>query len=512
MTTVLEQPVKAETEVHAQTPADAQSPPDAPTLVPKTHTRAPSSGRTWTLTPDSERPAPRIEPRRNTSTIRTVDVIRLFGCAAAAIAFTGWLYFFALPLEGFLGFVVISYLLFLLLFGLLTAFDENGPTVRDRLVTVFVNSLAFLLLLALFSVVIYTIGRGLQPLGNLNFFMQDMSNAGPLDPLTQGGVLHAVVGTLIMITIALAISIPLGLMTAVFLSEFPGRYARFVRTVVEAMTALPSIVAGLFIYATIIVFFGFNRSGFAASLAITVMMLPIIIRSADVVLRLVPGNLKEASRALGASTWKTVWNVTLPTARSGLTTAIILGTARGIGETSPVLLTAGATTFFNANPFSGPMTSLPLTTFTFVKSPELNMIARGFGTAAVLMALVLVLFLLARAIGGRGPGQLTRRQQRARTSASRDDDYRFRARELGMSRAQKAVAPSIASPAPATAASKARIFSRMQALRARAGRPVASAAPEPHATEPHAIEAPTPALHANPSPTPETDTPEVIPS
>lgn len=391
----------------------------------------PPAARTWTR----EQNPPEVsgpEPRRQTSTLRTVDVIRALGSAAAALAFTSWIYFFALPLQGELGFILIAYGFFLLIFGLLTAFDENGPTVRDRMVALIVQSVAVLMLLALFSVVIYTVGRGLEPLGNLNFFIEDMSNAGPLDPLSAGGIIHAVVGTLIMITIALAISIPLGLLTAVFLSEFPGPYARFVRTVVEAMTALPSIVAGLFIYATVIVFFGFNRSGFAASLAITVMMLPIIIRSADVVLRLVPGNLKEASRALGASTFKTVWNVTLPTARSGLTTAIILGTARGIGETSPVLLTAGATTFLNLNPFAGPMTSLPLTTFTFVKSPELNMIARGFGTAAVLMVLVLILFALARAIGGRGPGQLSPRQQRTRARQSKDDDYRYRARDLGL--------------------------------------------------------------------------------
>ena len=378
------------------------------------------------------------EPKRSTSTIRTVDVIRLLGCAAAAIGFTSWLFFYALPLQGELGFVLVAYGIFLVLFTLLTAFDENRPTVRDRVVAVIVQSLAFLLLLALFSVVLYTVGRGVESLGHLNFFTQDMGNAGPLDPLTEGGIIHAISGTLIMITIALAISIPLGLLTAIFLTEFPGRYSRFVRTVVEAMTALPSIVAGLFIYATIIVTLGFNRSGFAASLAITVMMLPIIIRSADVVLRLVPGNLKEAARALGSSTWRTVWTVTLPTARSGLTTAIILGTARGIGETSPVLLTAGATTFLNLNPFSGPMTSLPLTTFTFVKSPELGMIARGFGTAAVLMVLVVILFALARAIGGRGPGQLSTRQQRARARQSKHDDYRFRAKELGLATATAA--------------------------------------------------------------------------
>ena len=392
----------------------------------------PEAPRTWIRRSEMTEPPKGVELRRSTTTIRTVDVIRLFGSAAAALGFTSWIYFFALPLQGELGFIVIAYVVFVALFALLTSFDENRVTVKDRIVSVFVHSLAALLLIALFSVVIYTVGRGIAPLGNLNFFTEDMSNAGPLDPLTQGGVLHAVLGTLIMIAIALAISIPLGLLTAVFLSEFPGRYAKFVRTVVEAMTALPSIVAGLFIYATIIVFLGFNRSGFAASLAITVMMLPIIIRSADVVLRLVPGNLKEAARALGASTWRTVWTVTLPTARSGLTTAIILGTARGIGETSPVLLTAGATTFLNVNPFSGPMTSLPLTTFTFVKSPELNMIARGFGTAAVLMVLVLILFALARAIGGRGPGQLSTRQQRARTRQSKDDDYRYRAKALGV--------------------------------------------------------------------------------
>ncbi|GGK96203.1 phosphate transport system permease protein PstA [Salinibacterium xinjiangense] len=408
---------------------------EAPTALAPAHVAPPvSSPRTWIRDAAMATPPGAAEARRSTATVRTVDVIRMLGSAAAAVGLTAWLYFFALPLQGQLGFVLISYLIFLILFAILTSFDENRITVKDRLIAVFIQSLAFILLLALFSVVIYTFGRGLAPLGNLNFFIEDMSNAGPLEPLTQGGVLHAVVGTLIMITIALAISIPLGLLTAVFLSEFPGRYASFVRTIVEAMTALPSIVAGLFIYATLIVFLGFNRSGFAASLAITVMMLPIIIRSADVVLRLVPGNLKEASRALGASTWRTVWNVTLPTARSGLTTAIILGTARGIGETSPVLLTAGATTFLNLNPFNGPMTSLPLTTFTFVKSPELTMVARGFGTAAVLMVLVLILFALARAIGGRGAGQLSVRQQRARTRQSRDDDYRYRRRELGLDR------------------------------------------------------------------------------
>ncbi|MFM9134339.1 MAG: PstA family ABC transporter permease, partial [bacterium] len=203
---------------------------------------------------------------------------------------------------------------------------------------------------------------------------------------------------------------------------------RFVRTITEAMTALPSIVAGLFIYAFLILILGLDKSGFAAAMAISVMMLPIIIRASDVVLRLVPGALKEAAYALGAGQWRTVWYVTLPTARSGLMTAIILGTARGIGETSPVLLTAGFTAALNTNPASGPMVSLPLATFEFVKSPEQTMIVRGFGTAAVLMLLVLVLFVIARIIGGRGAGNLSKLQQRRRKAQSVQDAQRFNSR------------------------------------------------------------------------------------
>ena len=377
-------------------------------------------------------PATIDEPRRNTGSLRRTDVFALLGAAVAGISLSAWLVTQLQLFQGPLAFGVVAYLLFLLFYAVVVRFDESDLAVRDRIVAVIVHSLAVVMLFALAIVVIFTFVKGGEALVHANFFTADMSSTGPLDPLSSGGILHAIAGTLIMTTMALAISIPLGVATAIYLSEFPGRFSRLIRTVVEAMTALPSIVAGLFIYATVILIIGIDRSGFAASLAITVMMLPIIIRSGDVVLRLVPGNLKEASLALGASAWRTVWTVTLPTARSGLTTAIILGTARGIGETSPVLLTAGLTTYLNVNPFSGPMVSLPLATFTFVKSPEPNMIARGFGSAAVLMVLVLILFAVARVIGGRGPGVLTARQQRRRLTQSRTDEYRFRARELGV--------------------------------------------------------------------------------
>ena len=368
------------------------------------------------------------ERRRSLSLLRATDVYALAGAAAAALASTGLMFNWLLPFNGAVGFVAVAYGLFLCLYALLVSFDEDGPAVRDRLAAVVIHSLGFLMLTALVFVVVYTLWEGRTALPHLNFYTEDMAKAGPLDPLTAGGILHAVVGTLEQITLALAITVPSGLICAVFLNEVPGRYARFVRTIVEAMTALPSIVAGLFIYATVILALGVERSGFAASLALAVMMLPIIIRASDVVIRLVPGTLREASYAVGASRWRTVWHVILPTARSGLTTSVILGTARGIGETSPVLLTAGFTAELNADPRSGPQVSLPLATFEFVKSPEPTMIARGFGTAAVLMALVLTLFVLARIIGGRAPGNLTRRQEHRRVLASRRDAQRFAAR------------------------------------------------------------------------------------
>lgn len=345
-------------------------------------------------------PSPAMEVRRQTNGLRLLDLFAALGAAVASLAITVLLFTQVTPFSGPIAFGVVAYLLFVALYALLVSFDEPGPAVRDRIVLVVVHSLAFSVLATLVFIVIFTFARGAEALPYLNFFTEDMSLAGPLDPLSDGGVVHAIVGSLIQIAIALAITIPLGITTALFLNEVPGPFARFVRTIVEAMTALPSIVSGLFIFATFILILGVEKSGFAAALAISVMMLPIMIRSADVVFRLVPATLKEASIGLGAGQWKTVWHVVIPTSRSGLTTAIILATARGIGETSPVLLTSGFTAALNVDPFRGPMVSLPLAIFQFVKSPEPTMIARGFGTAAVLMLLVLLLFVIARAIGG----------------------------------------------------------------------------------------------------------------
>lgn len=375
--------------------------------------------------------APPPEVRRTTRGVQQRDLLPVVGALLASLSLTTVAYFFLEPWSGALGFVVISYVLFLLLYALLVSMDGNSSMVKDRIAAAVATSLAMTMLLALVVVVSFALWQGRKVLGHANFYTDDMSLAGPLDGLQVGGVLHAAAGTLIMITLGLTFTIPLAVVCAVFLSETKGPFTRFVRTIVEAMTALPSVVAGLFVYAAIITLqaaagFG-QKSGFAASIALSVMMLPIMIRAADVVLRLVPGNLKEAASALGAPRWRVVWHVVLPTSRSGIMTSVILGTARGIGETSPVLLTAGYTTGFNFNPFSGPMVSLPLLTFSLTKSPEPGFIARGFGAATVLMVIVLLLFVLARVIGGRSPGELSRRQTRRREHRSARDLARFAA-------------------------------------------------------------------------------------
>jgi phosphate transport system permease protein len=366
-----------------------------------------------------------VGERRHVRAARLDDRFALLGAAAGALALAALLFGWIAPLSGVIGFVVVAFLAFVAIYALLTSITADGREVLDRVMTVVLASAGVILISALLFVVIFTMSRGWEALTHVNFFFQDMEFAGPLDGLDVGGVAHAIVGTLIQISIALAISIPLGIVTALFLNEVGGRFAQFVRTIVDAMTALPSIVAGLFIYSAFIIGLGMPKSGLAAALAITVMMLPIMIRASDVVLRLVAGNLREASLALGASNWRTVWHIVLPTARSGLVTAVILATARGIGETSPVLLTSGVTNVMNLNPFQGPMISLPLQVFDFVRSPEPNIVARGFGTAAVLMLLVLTLFAIARVLGGRGAGELSPRQRRSALTRSQRDVARY---------------------------------------------------------------------------------------
>jgi phosphate transport system permease protein len=330
---------------------------------------------------------------------RTFDDKAAFGGSlAASAALTWFLAAFVLPFSGLIGFFITWYLMFVLIYVATTALSSPRPVVVDRIVSAVVHAAAGLTGLALISAVTFPFIKGYQALFHVNFVTQDQHGVGPQDAFTRGGVWHAIVGTLIEMGIAVMVALPLGVGAAIFMSEVGGRLAWFVRTIVEAMTALPSIVAGLFIYTVLIVDLHIPKTGFTASMALAVMILPIIARASDVVLRVVPSGLREASLALGASRWQTVWRVVLPTVRPGLATALILGIARGVGETSPVLLTSGASTFFNDNPFSQPMNSLPLYTYTAVRSGEPRFIERGFASAAVLLTLVLMLFVIARLI------------------------------------------------------------------------------------------------------------------
>jgi phosphate transport system permease protein len=366
--------------------------------------------------------------RRPLTMIRLSDIVSIVGAALAAVATVGLLWFEISPFAGIFGAVVVWWILFVGYYAVLISFDEDRMAVRDRVVWVILTSLAVLVISALFAVIYYTFERGSPALVHLNFYTQDGRDGGPLSPLTQSGALHAVVGTLIEIAITMAIAVPFGVLTAVFMNEVPGRYATIIRTVVDAMTAMPDILAGLFIYATLISILGWPLSGLCAGIALGITALPIITRASDVVLRLMPGGLTEASYALGAGQWRTVRLITLPTVRSGLATAVILGVARAIGETAPVLLTSVSSPYMTTNPILG-MNSLPLMAYTSVQEPQAVEIARGFGAAALLLVLVVILFSIARWIGGRGPGQLSAGQRRRRAAASRRDIARFQRRE-----------------------------------------------------------------------------------
>jgi phosphate transport system permease protein len=336
------------------------------------------------------------------------------GAAAGALGLVWVLYERVLPLSGVLGFWLSWYVVFLLFYVAMARMQWDWREVSHRLATVAFVTGGTLAIVIVLGQVVFTLLRGSGVVIHGNFYTQSMAFAGPLSPLTSGGVLHAMVGTVEQIAIATIFSVPLAVATGLFLAEVGGAVARPVRVIVEAMTALPDIIAGLFVYALFILTLGLQKSGLAASIALSVTMIPIIARASEVVLRLVPGTLREAAYALGASQWRTVWNVVLSTARSGLATAVVLGMARGIGETAPVLVVTGVTKEMNFDPLQGPQMSLPLFIYNYAhtEAGKAAYIARGFGAGFALVLVVLLLFTIARMIGGSAPGQLSRRQRR----------------------------------------------------------------------------------------------------
>jgi len=338
-------------------------------------------------------------PRAGLGAVPAQDRFIVWGSRFAAVGLAWVITQRVMPWHGIPWFLVVAAVCNVVVLAVATFVVDNGVAVSDRVAQWFVSAAATVVFGALLSTIVYVVVKGWPALHHTNFWTTTMEGVGAQDPLTHGGIVHAVVGTLIELAIAVVISLPLGVGTAVFMTEIGGRFGRVVRTVVEAMTALPDILAGLFIYTVWILALGEPRSGLAAGLALAVMMLPIIARTSDVVLRVVPNGLREASYGLGSSRWRTVWYVVLPTARSGLATALILGVARGIGETAPVLITSGNANFMVTNPIhGGVMSSLPLFIFTSARSGIPVQIQRGFGTAVVLLLLVVILFVTARLI------------------------------------------------------------------------------------------------------------------
>jgi phosphate transport system permease protein len=324
------------------------------------------------------------------------DWLSLGGAILGSLALVDVVFEHILDGSGTLGFIVCWYLGFLLMYAALVGMSNPRPIVVDRLVTTAAWAAGGIVVFALATTVVYTFIRGHAAYLHMNFFTHDMSGVSPTAPLSQGGILHAIVGSGLEVGIGIGISVPLGIGTAVYMSEVGGRGSRLVRTVVEAMTALPEILAGLFVYVVLIVDVGLPKSGFAVSVAMSVTMVPIIARAAEVALRVVPGGLREASLALGASQWRTVRTVVLPSARAGLATATILGVARGVGETAVALITSGASTYLTVNPFHNPMNSLPLLIFTDIETGQPLAVTRAFGAGSVLLAIVLVLFVVTR--------------------------------------------------------------------------------------------------------------------
>jgi phosphate transport system permease protein len=268
----------------------------------------------------------------------------------------------------------------------------------DRLATAIVTSAFGIVLLPLISVVWTVVQRGWARM-DADFFTSSMRGVVG----EGGGVWHAVVGTLIITGITTLISVPFGLFTAIYLVEYgQGRLSRAITAMVDVMTGIPSIVAGLFAYALFVLWQGPGaRSGLSGAIALTVLMTPIVIRASEEMLRLVPNELREAAYALGVPKWKTIVKIVLPTAIAGILTGVTLAIARVIGETAPLLVTAGIAAETNLNPFSGRMPTLPVYAYYQYAQPGVppqNGLDRAWAAALMLMIIVAILFTLARVL------------------------------------------------------------------------------------------------------------------
>ena len=304
------------------------------------------------------------------------------------------------PMKGKLALFAMFFMVYMLLTASLKGIQRGNAAAKDALVNSFVAIGAIVTVIPITSILFTVIQKGLPGI-KLSIFTHDMSMATPTDPLTNGGLLHAITGTLTLVSLALVMSVPIGILTALYLTEIKGRFIGPIRFLVQAMSGVPSIVAGLFILSAILYPITKSYSGFMGALALTILMIPTIARTSEEVLNLIPNDLREAGVALGGTQWRTVAMIVLPAAKSGLITAVILGVARIAGETAPILLLTGGGDKVNPNAFNGPMGSLPYYIWKSFNAGSPEAITRAWAGLLVLVGLVLILFTSARYLGSR---------------------------------------------------------------------------------------------------------------
>lgn len=278
--------------------------------------------------------------------------------------------------------------------GFILKGKRGVPDAALIVMTIFLGTFVMVLLL---SVVWSLVEAGFSALSP-HFIYQNSMYVSPSDGLEFGGVGHAIVGSLLMVGLSTIITVPLGVATGVYLTETRANGRGIVRLILQAMSGLPSVVAGLFIYSMLIVTGVSEYAGWLGALALVPLMLPTVSRVTEESLKLVPQELRNGALGLGASSWKAFFQVTLPAARSGVVTAILLGVARVVGETAPLLLTVFPVSGTNFNLFAGGMATLPTYIYRFVALGFDTAVARAWGAALVLMILVGILFGLARYI------------------------------------------------------------------------------------------------------------------
>jgi len=270
----------------------------------------------------------------------------------------------------------------------------------DAVIIVLSIGATLLSVIIVISILWSIIIRGFEAM-SVAFLTQNNTYISPPTPLGYGGIAHAVLGTVLIVTLAMLVSVPIGIATAVYITEVKGRFRNYVRFFVQAESGVPSVVAGLFILSVLIFTGILSQSALAGALAYSILMLPTVARTSEEVLKLIPDDLRTGALALGSTRAKTVLKVVLPAARTGIITATILGIARVMGETAPLLLTALTNDKTVWNPLGEPIASLPTYIFFNVALPFPSAVARAWGAALVLMALVAIVFTAARFFGAR---------------------------------------------------------------------------------------------------------------